>query len=491
MSGKNELFAIVHSLSKSECARVRSILKKSELGISLFNAVVKQEKPDNEALKKLFPDQGLSAFRSMKSWLFDRVVEILATRKGAKGGYEGAMLIDCIHILIPRNLLSKAEMKLDKAEALVTKREDFQLHLDLLDVRKELAVRQMTGAALQSEMTGLSDLSMELAAKLTNQLEYKAIWNFIIGLPRGDAQELESEIKTIESNPLIVSPDFMSLKARLIYLRILQWLARVKGKYEQAVGHSEFIVNLIEENPELLNNSRTMLLYWDFVFSWGLYLLHLKKLDQAMVPIEKLRAAFHGKEKISKWLVWANLRFLELWKFSRSRQYEEVKRMIVLIKKELPVLGVTPPNEYLNLVWMCCVQLMILGEYKEAILWLFKLLDANIHIREDLLAVGKVLILVCYYSLESFENLAREFDLDKKRKKKIRKESRFGFVIDFLSSMIKLPPSERMAGERELYRQIRDKEIPPFTLQYFDWETWILSRMENKRMMDIYSLNDH
>lgn len=117
--------------------------------------------------------------------------------------------------------------------------------------------------------------------------------------------------------------------------------------------------------------------------------------------------------------------------------------------------------------------------------------NAKIASRGDFQEVGRVLILVCYYSLESFENLSRELALDKKRKIKSYDVERYKFVIDFLVGMIKLPTAERKAAEKELLKKIQENEIPSFSNNYFDWETWILGIIRGMPMREIYVLNDH
>ena len=486
MTGKNELFAIVHSLTKSECASVRTGLVESERGLELFNAIKKQKTPDNEALKRLFPDQGISAFRSMKSWVGSRIVEILILRKGVGEDIEISILVAGINFLIGKNILSKAEKQLEKAEKIVESREDFYRHLDLLDLKKELAVAKLSGKELRATLEAMSGLSKELYEKLKNRSEYEEIWDIIRALPRGASPEISQELAKIESNPLVKSPNCKSKKAKLIHLRIQQWIAKTKGRYVIAADFTEQLVNFLELNSELLEESKSMLLYWDSVFSWGIYLLQLKEFEKVLIPMAKMRKPSHGLEGKSEWLVWGKLRFLELWYLSQSRQFEEAKSLIGKIEKELPDLGVIPQNEYLSLISMSCTQLIILGEYKRAIIGLFQLLNPEIHRRADLLELSKVLILVCYYSLNSFETLDRELALNQRRKKKNRYGKRFGFVMNFLSKTVKIPLSERKIEEKVFLKQIREQEITIGAQNYFDWQTWILSQIEGRRMMDIY-----
>ena len=488
MSVGDDLYLLLHSLTKSERSKVRITLETARgkgYGLIMFNTLNAQPVFDEDSLREVFSGQTLDAYGHLKKWLFEKVLNTVVN-----GETEGTDLflsqkIAQIHFLIRKNLPSKATQMFLKAEKLAREREALRRQMDLITCRKNIATLQLEGEKLKNEMEVLSIQRKRLKEQLSNLLDYEDLWDSILSLPRGSKESLQQHINRIKSNPLVKKPMFLSVKANILYLRIHQWITKMSGDYNQSLNYAKELVLLIENSPDLLKDSEILTQYCYYIISWGMLLCEIDRSEEAGIVLQKLEKLGKTIPGPYRHLVWGKHHTLQLRMLGVQSNFREMKKLISKIEKEFPRFETISPRDRIVLCYKTGECLIILGEHRRALAWLDRLIQTKTVAGNDLVAAGKILKLVCYYSMESMDNLARELKLDKRRIKINKYSDRFDFILKFFKKVMRSDLWQRKKLERELEHEIRTGKTPPFANQYFDWGTWILSIMQKKRMRDL------
>lgn len=358
---------------------------------------------------------------------------------------------------------------------LAEEREDFRRHMDLLDIQKVLAVHQFDGEVLQKKLVVLSNYSRELVQKEANLMDYETIWNRIVGFRKAASADLTVEVAEIQSDPFVRNERFQSLKAEILYTKIHQWIARRTDDISSAAAHNMRLVELMEAKPSILKDSKMLLQYFDAIFAWGMCLIWLKRFDEVSSPIKKYDEASNLPTQFSPSLVWGRKNTLTRSLHEGLKDWSKIEELIKEIESTMPEFGQIPIHETMGLIYMMASLLIKLGHYKRALHWFESLLQIYSKAREDLVAASRVLILICYYSLESLDTLHRELSLNKKRAQKNQYNHHFSFIIDFFKEAVNLPLSDRKKLEAKFKVKVEGGKYSEYAKIYFDWSGWINS----------------
>jgi hypothetical protein len=134
---------------------------------------------------------------------------------------------------------------------------------------------------------------------------------------------------------------------------------------------------------------------------------------------------------------------------------------------------------------------MIAEEYKQALRWLVK---ANIaehyNIRQDLECIGRIMEIVLHYELGKFDVM--EYRIKSTYRFLASKQKMYQLERIILTSIRKLINVHSKEESLRFFRQLK-KSLEPVVkdpleekfLVYFDIMSWLESKIENKRFLDV------
>lgn len=507
MKTSDHLFQLIKSLSKNEKGYFKKHISKGTMGqdnnyMKLFEAMDRQKEYDEREIKMIFAGETfIKQLSTIKNYLYHLILKALNVYH-SEISVETKLMewLKQAEILFKRGLYEQCEKILSKAKKTAYRYERYIQLLDIIRWEYRLLITVGYAGVSGNDPVALQNEEQRLLEKIDCIAGYKwlALRMFMLLRKRGTARnpdEIE-EFAVFKNHPLFSAEE----SGLPYYARISYYF--VKGFYYDAIDDRTNCYKYLLAQVDFLESHLDFITedppsYAAALNNLVITCILLKKYDVALACLQKQRAiAEMPGVRISKQLqarLFANsyLNELNICKFTGN--FKDGFSLIKEIEAGLTLFGNTIHKEgemvlYDNVSQICFGY----GDYNEALMWMNKILNDNeVHIREDILCSARIFNLIIHYELGNEDLL--EYLVKSTYRFLYKRKRLYKFETDILNFIRKKLPEidtqKQLIGafkglKEELVEIIKD----PFekkALEYFDFISWLESKIENRPFAEI------
>ena len=497
-----DLFQLIQSMSKEERRYFKVTSKTFRRGtgtiyLELFEAISRQTKYDEPALKQMFADRlNDNRFSVAKNYLYHNLLKALCNFQAQNNLTEKVRQeLEFVQLLYARELYAQAEKHLRKVARLLKGIDHPLLWMEWVEWKFKLhRINYYLGLSEKDFHELLGEVEA-IQKKLYEYLEvFMGSARFMYqltkdGYVRASGDFLEEAAKLLEAPIFAGSEKGYSLPAKVKYYNIWGVYNYFKGDYPTSFHYYEQLFQLVEENPLLANEQPQF--YTGMLFNFGAIALQNRRFDtiqRIILALEKMKSG-GGRHRSRLFYCLTVLKMrLVLDSFSLEQTGIDLEQTAAEIEQH---------RHGLNLleVYSILINLTLYAFYKGDFSLALKLLgnilnDRELHTLPDIHLISRLIRLVCHIELQNYDLVET---LGKNIYRSIsNREQKFKLEVLIARAFRKFPnmrdPRERLPFLEELKQELEellnDPEEGRF-VQYFDFVSWIESQEKGMRMVDV------
>ncbi|MBI4930073.1 MAG: hypothetical protein HY841_04860 [Bacteroidetes bacterium] len=498
MKTSEDLFDLIHSMNSHEKGYFRKysslhVRGEKNIYMQLFEAISKQQKYDEEKLKKRFHNElFIKQLPVAKNYLYNQVLKALRS-------YHYSIhseIMDMRHnaeILIEKSLYDQAHKALKKAKQTAKENE-------LLWAAPEIAAMwEMKLAVANNDMNQVKNIISEKSKDfllLQNAEQYRDI-NFkmymlyaAIGKVRGK-EHLGEMKKIMNLSEMKNESSACSFEARLRFLITHALWADVQGNADNYYSYSKKVIDLFKLNPKIIPaNLSQYIAYYGNVIGAA---MNSRRYREARVYLNELKelSAFTKNDMLRNKLFYFNSH-LTLYYFNTIGQSPGKTDVISDITKKI-----TDHHGYLNdiqksiLYSNLATTFFIRQQYHKCTFWLNCIRnEVSLNNYPNIQSYLRIFYLLVNYEAGKTDLLPYLIQSVYRFLKK--KEQLYKFetlLLHFLRNELPKVNPETSSGKKELilaFQKLKNKITPlakePYeknAFEYFDYVTWLDSKIQN------------
>jgi tetratricopeptide (TPR) repeat protein len=406
-----KLFRLIHALSPSEKRYFKVIAGASSKGdkkfLRLFDAIEKQEKLDEEALREAIYGTAkveTKKFSELKNYLYEFILKALH-------GYDEQTSVDFqlkhflkhIRVLFRRSMFEEAKEMIEKAKPVAVRYEEFTVLIELLRWEKLIAYTMIDVAYLNTHLQHIEAQEKEYIEALTNFMAYRNVFYTIyLFLRKNDVVRSHNDalrLKAIIDTPIFETIDnAKSHKARLLFYRIYSLYYYSLTKFDKFHLNTKALIALMEERPDFVKEDLN-----EYIVALNNHItssIWVKVYDEAEENLEKLyqikpntadeALKIHRQYYLNKFLIAMN-----------TGAFEKGVRNIEQHFKDLEQFNKQTFER--SLFFYSYFYLYFgAGKYSEALDYLNKWTNlSNTIERKDLQSLGRILTLIIHFEMKN------------------------------------------------------------------------------------------
>lgn len=508
MKPSDELFKLIKSLTKSEKRffKLSSTLQTGEKNyLKLFDAIERQSEYSEEEIKRAFAgEKFIKHLPSEKNHLYKLILKSLrAYHSDTSVNSQLSEEIKNIEILYKKALYRECGKLIRKAKKLAYQHEKFYYLFELINWEKMLLEEEYSSGKFDNDLDSLIQEEHGVLEKLRNLAEYRMLYskiNYVFrkgGYARNDKER--EMVEEISNYHLIKGKNTaLSRRAAATCYYIQGLCSVVRYDYNESFAKFKRVTEIFEQNPALIQDipkqyikSLTNLLfcyidYGDFEAFFEL--------------IAKMRALEDQPGFTStdiKLKIFSSSYNAELVAYDKLGDYDKgigivedilagIDKYQDKINKEEEILF------YYNIAYIYFGS----GRARESLRWLNRVLNDNEpNLRQDVFSFARLFNLVIHFELDNFDLLdyitKSTNRFYQKRKRESAREYKFESIfIKYIKKLARLAEKQEstldtfQALKAEL-QAILDEPYERMALEYFDFISWIDSRMEHVAFAEV------
>ncbi len=502
------LFRLIHSLSQSEqryfklFAR-RHVSRRENKYVRIFDIVAGQKQYDEEPLRKFFPGRNASAgLFAAKDYLFKMILRSLEVHH-ARNTVHSTLKNQLTHIevLYRKGLYKICARILSQAKEEAYRFEDFYAVMQLLGWERTLMITTADLPSLEENEARIFSEELSIIKKTENINAYQHLHSqvIIISFKEGHVRK-EKEIKKLRSimdHPLLSDErQALSYSAKLSYYRIYASYFYTIADRDKYYRYLKKQMILMESHPHQIKEQQ------------GNYLRLLNNFIPACIMTAHYREAEAGLQKFKnitgadkevKAYIFINTHSNELdLSFSRG-EYKKALSIIPAIEKGLQQFNNHSSRERLLILYFDIFYVYFaLEDYSRALKWINRILnERHIGLREDLYANARMMNLVVHFELGNTDLL--EYIVRSTYRYLYKRDRLYRFETALLNFIRRKLPGILNRDElikafkilkEELQEIIKDSSEQK-ALEYFDFISWLESKVEGKPFAEIVRRKYH
>lgn len=507
----SDLFDLINSMNKSEKKNFKLMAgyySGEKKYLRLFELIEQQKRYDEKSIrKKLVNEKVKTPLPVLKKYLFDLVVKSLRLHHSGKS-IDGRLLDSFadIELFQQKGLTSLLKKKLDKAKSLALKHEKYEALLWANE--KAWFFRFFSPETLRSTFIQ----SDELIKKINRKRQYRILYQQAVELGKEGTvrtYHLKKEWDQI-INDLLLNPEVLpeGVEESYCYYNIWERHYDRTQNYDKSMEIQRLIGKLLSEDKMLLKENTER------------YIVHLQNMVVALIGNKNANEAKKYNDSMLRMREWdlsayekyvlycalsagyatlldgyiacrnfkdLHLLIEEAKSFINSVELESKYRFLSLsVNKSI--------SYYLSFVFFGVqTAYLVNGEYKHALFWNNLFLNESAKYNNiDVQATARIISLILHYELNNTEVLpyiTRSTYSFLKRKEKLYKAENaiINFIRNKISKAITKPGllkafNELMAELEEISRDPIESKF----LQFFDYITWLESKIKGMTMVEVY-----
>ncbi|MEL7427474.1 MAG: hypothetical protein AAFN81_31075 [Bacteroidota bacterium] len=488
MRGKDHLFYLIKSLSKSEkryfTLDAQKSGRKNSRYLALFQAINQQEEYSELPLKREFGKK----LADDKARLYEAILRAMRDYQSKKS-YKTRIkeLLTDAKILFERKLLEQAENRLEEAKSLALELDD---HLSVLEIN--LRQRDLIKRYLDKNYSErIKELIVEKEKHI--QLLQQEMWLhdsydlLSIDVLRYPQRLAEEEINKITSDYQQVlaldAQEIDSFHAKWRLHRFLALYFRLKGEENNVYDQFQETINTWR-NQEKLISENFALYVGDFSNLLSATFRKPELLNTLPQLLEELKA-HEAPNYQGKTILFERISIYELI-YLLNTPAESIDQPLEDLAKGLKAYEISPSSR-LNVHFNAILLLFLNDRFDECLNWLSRLrplLKKSQDLRRDIHEVSRIIHLLAIYCLGDFELIENTIRSVNRYFARLPKSNLKGFNKLITSTIQYLQKSSSIRQEREILQDLKKKidELERPILAGLDEITllWIESQVQDK-----------
>ncbi|HLC84067.1 MAG TPA: hypothetical protein VJI69_09570, partial [Bacteroidia bacterium] len=382
---------------------------------------------------------------------------------------------------------------LSKAKKLAYKYEKFEILTDIIRLEKKLNTSETNDINTYNAALVLSEEQKDISSKLENINEYWILFRKISMLMTKyihlRTEKERKEVGKIIENPLMQNIEKThTFQSKIYFYQIKSFYYRLIGETEKSslsrialLKHWEEQEHFSKEDPagyiqaikQVLNIQLDGQKYDAFITT-------IEKLKKIKSQSESIKLSIFNSYYQLKLVYYINTLSLESDEFV-NESILEMEKLKNKLSKEVE----------LTMYYLLALYFFMQNDFKGALKWNNQVMnDTSAGSREDLKSFSKILNLIIHYELKNFDLL--EYILKSAYKHLLKMEHLHLFEKAILKFIHKLPKTNAKADIIPHFKVLRSEFIElekdpneDKVTRYFDFVSWLDSKIENKSFVEI------
>lgn len=490
-TGRDELFSLIQSMSKSEkryfkIEAKKSGEKRSSNYLKLFDAMNDMEEYDETYLRKRFKkEKFIDHLPSEKRYLYQTILKSLRHFRSEKSAYAQIkeMILDAQYLL-ERGLYEQSIKMLKRARKQALLYED-SLALLEINIKERSIIRHMRGKKYTEKLEELAQENSQILRSIQQECQLLEI------LEKLD-MKLTQQFKVKDSNSIeelhqLIAPiknlDPISLSANSLYdfYRIKSTYFQLLEQIDKAFEYYKKGVDWWDERPHIKQESfhryRTAISNLiSFFFSKKGFSSH-----KDLLPlIEKLELE-KPQNYHEQGIIFQRVSIFKLLYFMNNGDFTSAEVLVENIENGLNKYLINPSSQ-LTIIFNVAIFYFSLEKFDQCIIWLDKVINGGKgkNYRHDIQLTSRILNIVCQYEMhtdpELLDNLCRTVYRNIHQSRVTTKKEERGFDLEMISQLKKFvntPAYERTEAfsdlQQFLEKQTQGVKIPPGSAELLYW----------------------
>ncbi|MBI2271684.1 MAG: hypothetical protein HYU69_15180 [Bacteroidetes bacterium] len=502
-----QLFDLIDSLTPAEKRYFKVFAYKHTRGdknnyVRLFEAIEAQEKYDEKQIKDKFKGETfIKHLPSEKNYLYNLILDTLYYyHRDSTAEFSLNKLLHNVSVLYQKGLYGQCRKLLIKIRTLSRRMNlPVYMHQALAWEKKIMLVNSFVGVTEQK----LSDVFAEGNAAIRNISDHTEYINLQARLlffinRRG---EIRSKVhhkyySSVINSRLLQNESKIADRASLYIFYNIHYIYNFYAKADlvTAYNYVQKSLKLMEDDVEQIkdNPNTYIVLLNNLVVSC----IPIKRYDEVNHALKKMRNIEHDlairlSEEI-KPRIFVRSYILEVDMYINSGSFEKSGEIINDIENGMKLYAGKMDKASERILRYNVAYLFFgYGNYKRTIEWISMILnDADMETKQDIISFARILQIISHYEMENIDILPYLFKINsnysKKGKVVYKSEA---IILDCIAKAGKASSSE---GRSKVFRHTKKKFMQivndPYekkAFRYFDFISWLESKIENKTFAEI------
>ena len=504
MHNSSDLFELIKSLSGSEKRYFKlfaSLQKGDKNYLKLFDAIAEQKEYDEKEIKKKFAKEKFARqLTRIKNYLYGIVLKCLEQYDNGIDS-ELKKLSRQIEVLYRKRLYKQCLKIIARAKKIGYKHEHFPFLLEITEWETKIISQDPYGGKFKQSLQEILKEKRNIIELVRNNNDYHELSAqslkilHIQGVSRNE-DSIAAFNHLLDNALLKDESKAMTFKSKMFFYEVLALCARGKGDSTNGYIYRDKIVQLTEMNPEKGPGYNYIIALFNLLIGQ----LEVKKYRQFTSTIQKLKNMFKNElntlSEDTQALLFKSIYPLELNMYMQTQQFEKAISIIPQFKdglrryeekmRTMDKIGCY--YDFTCLYFYC-------GDYKEALVWSNKMLNyPHLEFRQDLLCFARIINLMLHFELQNFDLL--EYIVKSTYRFLHKRGGLYKFETCVLNFIRKKFPKindnkELLEAFKELKTELEKITRDPFeklALEYFDFISWIDSKIQNRQLTDVVTL---
>lgn len=495
-----DLFQLISSMNGSEKRYFKIFSERHTIGDQnryplLFDAFLATKDYDEKEFIKKNPNLVRDHFADQKQNLYELIL-----RSNVNFHYKATIDLELYHNLAAAQLLFRKGLFLQSRKVLLKAKkkalyyERFLLTLEILALEKQLAFTLFDLKKTKKEAKELNDETERVRELFNNALSYRMLAEKMY-LVLSEESFLRSKknklvVGNIMKNALMRDPrNALSVDAQFSYHRAMGFYSYMTDKPRDFYLLNVKILELINDNPHLVNN-----LIRSKITAYQNILIGLKntgEYSKAVKMIEEFKAlpTESHDQNVELFSITTDI---ELTLYIDTGNFSEGTLAEAKLRKDLDHYGKDMRAGSLAIIYFNISYILIADrKFKSAIKWLNKIIsDKSVQSPPDTFSMAKLLSMLAHLEVKDFDQI--EYYL-KPTSNFLERNEKFHLLekalLKFFSAVIDPEKRRRM---KDLYLQLQNElqvlakhPTQKNALNYFDFLSWIKSKVEETTMEEV------
>lgn len=483
MKPSEELHQLVHSLSMSEkryfkIHSSRHIIGGTNNYTRLFDVIEAQAEYDEELVKKSFEKETfIKHLPSEKHYLYNHILESLNSFNKEKTFLARyASTLTSIEILYNRGLFSQCKKIIKKAKTEAYSLEKFSILLLLIHWETILFINAEEDKSLYINIQ--EELRLLDALKIQTILMQLA-FDLQIQIDKGNATSKYINTRKKELNNIFPpKPEINSFWSKYYYYSALALIYTIESNNTERYRCYKEIKNIMDKAPQFIKDLPAIyhLNYNNLVN----IMLFLKKYSETEALLKEQRTflPMYGiKNPTFHTRVFINTYESELYLYYKTGQHEKAAQVAHQMESELKKIDLTFGPILFDLFYFMAITELMVKNYKGAIRWLNKILNAEreISFRKELQINARMLYLVVLNETDDvlFDNRAQSARRFMAQESSFKKQAKILEGIELAGEDLTLPKIKSalksIIAQLKKEHQVAGEELLNKNFDFVEW----------------------
>jgi hypothetical protein len=497
----SDLFLLIHSMSADEKRHFRSYARQYQYekqgnNLKLYNLIAAQEEYDEAAVKAaLDTEMTDNQFAVAKNYLYTTLLKALATYLGERGGVQKVrQQVKIMEALFQKELIAQCEKVMAKANAMADGYDHPGLQIELLHWQRRIWSKKFFVGVTEEDVKENERQMMACLARLQRAQGLHSLNTQFMLLVRKkgylmNAEESKDAYRAILEHPLLQEDALTdSLTARIPYHFTRGMYALMTGQHAVARAHFEPVIHDLEATPDIAYD------YFDvfvsMLYNYGIACIHLNNYDKVADVVGKL-ASFKAMFSPQRARIFYCRFLLQGEWLAATFQFDKLLSEVAVAREKFDLLRKQlNPNEQLSIVFSMAYVYFAHGKYLECHRLLQNDLTPELVAgNTDLHIVVEILRLILYYEMREVELFVQCYRALYRHLFKLK--PRYKLEMRVLTTIGKMSKQTDAVAEKEALKalhaelvEIRQNPKESRFLEYFNFETWILSKTEGITVLE-------